>query len=250
MTKIQKAPLKHSAPSMPRHVAIIMDGNGRWATSKGKSRLEGHRAGTNNIKSIIYSFVKYGVEFLTLYAFSTENWKRPSNEVRHLNMILNEVISKESENLHREGVRIRHIGQMDRLTIKLQKKIRASVEKTQNNSKLTLTVAFNYGGRAEIIDAVKAIIRSGLAPERVTDEVFSQFLYTHDTPDPDLIIRTAGEMRLSNFLIWQSAYAEYYTTSVFWPDFGEEEVDEALIAFGKRNRRYGQVTNRYKSLKS
>ena len=227
--------------AVPRHVAIIMDGNGRWAAGQGRSRSDGHRAGTDNIRNIIRAFDNHGVEYVTLFAFSTENWNRPGDEVQTLISIIQEVIRKEAQDLHEEGVRIRHLGRLDRLSPGLQQAIQESVELTKNNTRLTLNVAFDYGGRAEITSAVQAIVRDGVKPEDITEELFATYLHTDGIPDPDLIIRTAGEMRLSNFLLWQTAYAEYYSTPVFWPDFDEEEVSNAIEAYGQRQRRFGKV---------
>ncbi|MCH8826722.1 MAG: di-trans,poly-cis-decaprenylcistransferase [Chloroflexi bacterium] len=218
-----------------------MDGNGRWAAGHGRSRSDGHRAGTDNIRNIIRAFDDYGVQYVTLFAFSTENWDRPGDEVQTLISIIQEVIRKEAEDLHQEGVRIRHLGRLDRLSPGLQQAIQDSVELTKNNTRLTLNVAFDYGGRAEITSAVQAIVRDGIEPENITEELFATYLHTDGIPDPDLIIRTAGEMRLSNFLLWQTAYAEYYSTPVYWPDFDEAEVANAIEAYGQRQRRFGKV---------
>ena len=228
--------------AVPRHVALIMDGNGRWARSHGKPRSDGHRAGTDNVRRVIETFAQSGVSYLTLFAFSTENWERPTDEVEGLLEILREVIGRESMLLHEQGVRIQHVGRLDRLSPPLREAIVDSVELTRNNTGLTLSVAFDYGGRAEILSAVKAMIEDGVAANQVSEELFAQYLYTKGVPDPDLIIRTSGEMRLSNFLLWQSAYAEYYTTPVYWPDFDEQEVESALDAFRQRRRRFGRVT--------
>ncbi|MDA0770120.1 MAG: di-trans,poly-cis-decaprenylcistransferase [SAR202 cluster bacterium Casp-Chloro-G4] len=227
--------------AIPKHVAIIMDGNGRWATSQGRSRSDGHRAGTDNIRNVIKAFVQHGVDYVTLFAFSTENWDRPGEEVQTLISIIREVIRKESEDLHQEGVRIQHLGRLDRLSPGLQQAILDSVELTKNNTRLILNVAFDYGGRAEITSAVQAIIRDGVKAEDITEELLAGYLHTDGIPDPDLIIRTAGELRLSNFLIWQAAYAEYYSTPVYWPDFDETEVAKAIEAYGQRQRRFGKV---------
>ncbi|MCH8205827.1 MAG: di-trans,poly-cis-decaprenylcistransferase [Chloroflexi bacterium] len=226
---------------MPDHVAVIMDGNGRWARVHGKPRSEGHRAGKENIRRIIEAFAEHGVSCLTLFAFSTENWVRPDDEVQGLIRILGEVIKAEVQQLHQKGVRIRHLGRLDRMTPELQDAIRDSVELTRHNSGMTLNVAFDYGGRAEILDAVRRIIVDRHAPQDITEDLFRRYLNTSEIPDPDLIIRTAGEMRLSNFLLWQSAYAEYYATPVLWPDFDEEEVTKALAAYANRQRRFGGV---------
>ena len=227
--------------STPRHVAIIMDGNGRWATRQGKTRIEGHRAGTENVRPVIEEFVRSGVEYLTLFAFSTENWGRPSEEVSALISILQDAIAREVDNLHALGVKIRHLGNLDRLNADLREAINRSIELTRENTRLTLCIAFNYGGRAEILDAVKRIVAENVKADEIDDKLLSDYLYTSGMPDPDLIIRTGGEMRLSNFLIWQAAYAEYYATDVCWPDFDSYEIKKALEAFSQRSRRFGRV---------
>ena len=229
------------ADRVPRHVAIIMDGNGRWAVSRGLSRSDGHRAGTENVRRAIEAFAQAGVEYLTLYAFSTENWKRPTDEVDALISIFRDVIGPESENLHRQGVRIRHLGSLQRLPHDLRHAIESSIDLTSDNDRLTLCVAFNYGARTEILNAVKRIIADGVDPDLIDESSFASYLYTRDLPDPDLIIRTAGEMRLSNFLLWQAAYAEFYSTSALWPDFDEVEVKKALDAYGRRRRKFGRI---------
>jgi len=224
---------------LPRHVAIIMDGNGRWAKQRGLPRLAGHRAGTENIRRVIEGFAEQGVKYLTLYAFSTENWTRPRAEVRGLLRILEEVIGRETRNLHEKGVRLRHLGRLDGLSVKLKRAVHDAVEMTKDNTRITVNIAFNYGGRVEILDAIRRMLQDGVKAEQVDDALFSKYLYTADLPDPDLIIRTAGEMRLSNFLIWQAAYSEYYSTPVFWPDFDKAEIEKALLAYGQRERRFG-----------
>lgn len=226
---------------IPTHVAIIMDGNGRWAKKRGLPRLLGHRQGVENIRPILNASVEFGIKYLTIYAFSTENWNRPLDEVRGLMSILEQTIQRETPELHKNGVRIRHLGRMDGLSPHLQKLIANAVELTSKNERLNLNVAFNYGGRAEIIDAVKRIVADGIPAEQITESLFTHYLYTGETPDPDLVIRTAGEMRLSNYLIWQSAYAEYYSTPVYWPDFNKDELYRALVAFNQRERRFGKV---------
>ena len=226
---------------LPTHVAIIPDGNGRWARRRGWPRLEGHRAGTENVRRVVRSFADFGVRYLTLFAFSTENWERPWSEVQGLMDILGEVIEREARELHKEGVRVRHLGRLDRLSQGLQEAIRRSVELTRHNTRLTLNIALDYGGKAEVLQAVRRILADGLDPEEVTEEVFSRYLYTAGLPDPDMIIRTAGEMRISNFLLWQGAYSEYYSTPVLWPDFDEAEVRKALEAYSRRQRRFGRV---------
>jgi undecaprenyl diphosphate synthase len=226
----------------PQHVAIIMDGNGRWALSRGLPRLAGHKAGTENLRRVIRSTVEFGIPYLTIYAFSTENWGRPPEEVQGLMRILEDVIDRELDELHKEGVQLRHIGRLERLAPTLQEKVLDAVDMTKHNTRLTLNIAFNYGGRDEIVQAIQRIIRDGVPAEDVTDEMVGRYLYTAGVPDPDLIIRTSGELRVSNFLIWQAAYSEWYITPTFWPDFDKEEYRRALETFAHRDRRYGGVS--------
>jgi len=229
------------ADRLPNHVAIIMDGNGRWAKQRNLPRSAGHRQGTENLRRILRAAVEFGVPILTIYAFSTENWSRPRREVQLLMRILEMVIDRELNELHAEGVQIRHIGELDGVPPRLAARVKEACELTRNNNRLILNVALNYGGRDEIVRAVQHIIQSGIAPEDVTEQVISDHLYTSGLPDPDLVIRTSGEYRLSNFLIWQGSYAEYYYTDVFWPDFGREELHEALLEFTRRRRRFGKT---------
>ena len=226
---------------LPRHVAIIMDGNGRWAQQRGLPRLSGHRAGTENIRRIIEACVELGVEVLTLYAFSTENWRRPDDEVNGLMMILADVIERETQKLHENGVQLRHIGSLQGLPSGLQERVRRAVALTRGNRRLVLNVAFNYGGRAELVDAVRRIVADGVRSEEITEQLITSYLQTGDLPDPDLIIRTAGELRISNFLLWQAAYAEFWSSSVFWPDFNQAELERALQDFSRRHRRFGSL---------
>jgi undecaprenyl diphosphate synthase len=225
----------------PQHVAIIMDGNGRWAQGRGLSRQAGHRAGTENIRRAIETFARYQVPVLTLFAFSTENWVRPKREVNALIRLISHFIDRELQQLHENGVRLRHIGHLDPLSGRLQRRVEDAVELTKDNSRITVNVAFNYGGRQEIIDAVQRMVRDGVPAERIDEERMASYLDTAALPDVDLVIRTAGEQRLSNFLLWQTAYAEYYFTPVFWPDFGVEEIERSLIAYNERHRRFGGV---------
>jgi undecaprenyl diphosphate synthase len=227
--------------SVPTHIGIIMDGNGRWATQQGKPRSAGHRAGVENIRRVLEACVRFGVQILTIYAFSTENWDRPQAEVRTLMGLLAQALRREVPELHRNGVRLRHLGRLDRLPERLQRAIKDAIELTRHNDRLVLNVAFSYGGRAEIVDAIKQIIGAGIPAEAVTEALVSEHLYTAGQPDPDMIIRTGGEFRLSNFLLWQAWYAEYYSTPVYWPDFDESELYKALAIFGQRKRRYGLV---------
>lgn len=237
MSKKNQEPADH----VPTHIAIIMDGNGRWALSRGLPRLAGHRAGTDNLRRVIEACVEFGIQYLTIYAFSTENWGRPHEEVTGLMRILEDVIDRELEELHKQGVQLHHIGRLDRLKPVLRKKVLHAIEYTKDNSRLVLNVAFNYGGRDEIVCAIQNMIEDGVKPEEVTDALVSQYLFTAGVPDPDLIIRTSGELRGSNFLIWQGAYSEWYFTPTYWPDFGKEELARALEEFQHRERRYGMV---------
>lgn len=223
----------------PYHVGIIMDGNGRWAKANGKSRFEGHKAGTENLRRTLKSSVEFGVKMLTIYAFSTENWKRPPFEVMGLMRILEDVIDRELAELNENGVQLRHIGRLERLRPSIRNKVLYAIDVTKNNDQLILNVAFNYGGRQEIVEAVRQVVRKNIPPDDITEELLSQHMYTANSPDPDLIIRTSGEFRTSNFLIWQAAYAEYYITPTYWPDFDKAEYYKALCAFSQRDRRYG-----------
>lgn len=234
----------HDSPldKAPRHVAIIMDGNGRWALSRGLPRIAGHKAGTENLRRVIRATVEFGIKYLTIYAFSTENWGRPPEEVRGLLSILEDVIDRELDELHKEGVQLRHLGRLEKLAPSLQEKVLEAVELTKNNDRLILNIAWNYGGRDEIVQAIQRMMKDGVDPDQVTDELVSQYLYTAGVPDPDLIIRTSGELRISNFLIWQAAYSEWYITPTFWPDFDKDEYRHALETFGQRDRRYGGVS--------
>ena len=225
--------------NFPNHVAVVPDGNGRWAERRGLPRFEGHRAGVENMHSVIEYFNKLQLKYLTLYTFSTENWKRPQEEITGLLHLLEEVIDKEILELHKKGVRLRHLGRLDELSPGLQQAINKAVELTKNNTGMTLSLAFNYGGRTEILDAVHHIIAKGIPPQNIDEELFNSYLYTAGLPDVDLVIRTAGELRLSNFLIWQSAYSEYYSTNVLWPDFNNKEIDKALLSYSQRRRRFG-----------
>ncbi len=226
---------------VPRHVAIIMDGNGRWAEEHSLSRTEGHRAGYENIRSVINHIGRAGVEYVTLFAFSTENWDRPGEEVAGILDLAREVVGTETKALHRNNVRVKHAGRMDRLPAGLQEAIREAIELTQDNTGLTLCVAFDYGGRAEIVSATRKIVEDALPLDEINEDSFACRLFTHGLPDPDLVIRTGSEFRISNFLLWQSAYAEFYSAPVNWPDFDEARIDEALDEFARRERRFGRV---------
>ena len=238
-----ESPMNIPADKLPQHVAMIMDGNGRWALSCGLPRLAGHKAGTENLRRVIRASAKFGIKYLTIYAFSTENWGRPPEEVRGLMYILEDVIDRELAELHKEGVQLRHIGRLERLAPSIQKKVLHAIKITKDNSRLVVNVAFNYGGRDEIVNAIQNIMKDGIPVEEVTDELVSRYLYTAGVPDPDLIIRTSGELRVSNFLIWQAAYSEWYVTPTYWPDFDEKEYRRALEIFAGRDRRYGKVSS-------
>ncbi len=225
----------------PQHVAIILDGNGRWAKKRGLPRLMGHRAGVNNIHPVASAFATCGVKYLTLYIFSTENWNRPKIEIAGLLSILARRIDKETRVYHQENFRLIHLGKLDRLPQKLRQKVEAAIELTKNNTGLTLCLAFDYGGRDEIVQASKHIISADIPGDEIDELVFSQYLYTNGIPDPDLIIRTGGEMRLSNFLLWQASYSELQFTPVLWPDFGQKEIEEALFEYKCRQRRFGNI---------
>lgn len=243
---MSSAKAKSSAPkeaitNLPTHVAIIMDGNGRWAAKRGLPRLAGHQAGTENLRRIIRACVEFGVKYMTIYAFSTENWGRPKEEVEGLLHILEDVIDRELNELNQEGVQLRHIGHLDQLPPYLREKVLKAIDLTRENDRLVLNLAFNYGGRDEIVWAIRQMIEEGIRPEDITPEVVSEHMFTKGTPDPDLIIRTSGEMRISNFLIWQGAYAEWYSTPTLWPDFDREAFYKALVEYSSRDRRYGRV---------
>jgi len=204
-------------------------------------RSAGHRAGTENLRRVLRAAVEFGIPVLTIYAFSTENWRRPAGEVKALLSILERMIDRELSELYEEGVQLRHIGRLERLPPKLQRKVQDAVELTRNNQRLILNVAFDYGGRAELVDAIRSIVADGVPVEQVDESLVSRYLYTAGLPDLDLIIRTSGEMRISNFLIWQGVYAEFYVTPTLWPDFGKDELYRALEDYNQRERRLGLV---------
>jgi undecaprenyl diphosphate synthase len=219
-----------------------MDGNGRWAKARGLPRLAGHRAGTENLRRILTACVEFGIKILTIWAFSTENWRRPQEEVRGLMDIVEQVIDRELAELNKNGVRLRHIGRLEGISRSLQAKVRHAIELTKDNDRLILNVAFNYGGKAEILDAVKRIVADGVRSEDVDESLFARYLYTAGLPDPDMIIRTGNECRISNFMLWQGAYSEYHFTPVLWPDFDKEELRKALEEYARRERRFGRTT--------
>lgn len=227
----------------PKHIAIIMDGNGRWAKKKGLPKIIGHAQGVESVKNVVKACIKFGVKYLTLYAFSTENWQRPKKEVEALFGLLEKFLDSQIRLFKENNVRFSVIGQRDKIWPKLMEKIEYFEKETLNNDSLRLNIALSYGGRQEILDAVKSLIdaskKENIDPSSIDEKLFSKYLYTRDIPDPDLLIRTSGEMRVSNFLLWQISYAEIYVTEKFWPDFGEEDLKLAIEAYQKRERRFG-----------
>lgn len=227
----------------PKHIAIIMDGNGRWAKKKGLPKIMGHSQGVESVKNVVKACIKFGVKYLTLYAFSTENWQRPKKEVEALFGLLEQFLDNQMYLFKENNVRLSVIGQRDKIWPKLREKIEHFEKETLNNGSLRLNIALSYGGRQEILDAVKSLIdtakKEKIDSSSINERVFSEFLYTKGIPDPDLLIRTSGEMRVSNFLLWQISYAEIYVTEKFWPDFGEKDLKLAIEAYQKRERRFG-----------
>ncbi len=226
---------------LPRHVAIIMDGNGRWAGRRHLPRVEGHRAGIESVRAVLETSARLGLEVLTLYAFSVENWKRPATEVGTLMGLLKRYLRSELSTLLENNIRFRVIGRPDGLAPDIREELDDAAERTASNTGLVFNIALNYGGRTEIVDAARAAIASGISPEALDEDRFGEFLYTAGQPDPDLLIRTSGEMRVSNFLLWQIAYAEIYVTETLWPDFRRRDLLEAIVAYQKRDRRYGGI---------
>ena len=226
---------------LPVHVAIVPDGNGRWAEQRGLPRLMGHRAGVRKMRAICEYLDDYEVKCVTLYGFSSENWGRPKEEIAGLFKILKERIEKDVPKLHERGVKVRHIGRLYQLPDWLQQSVTSAMELTKDNTGMVLNLAFNYGGKVEIVDAVRRIVADRVPPEKIDEKLFSRYLYTAGLPDVDLLIRTGDELRLSNFLIWQTAYSEYYFTDVLWPNFGKKDIDKALIVYSQRERRFGAL---------
>ena len=233
--------IKKQIEQLPVHIAIVPDGNGRWAEKRGLSRLAGHQAGVKKMRSLIEYLSSLQIKYVTLYGFSTENWGRPTDEIKGLFRILVERIDQDVPKLNKRGVRVRHLGRLGELPDWLQSSVKRAEELTKDNTGLTLSLAFNYGGHIEIIDAVRRIIAEGIPPEKIDEKLFSEYLYTAGIPDVDLLIRTGDELRLSNFLLWQTAYSEYYFTDVLWPDFTKEDMDKALIDYSQRKRRFGAL---------
>jgi len=239
------AKAESEAGKVPRHVAIIMDGNGRWAQQHKLPRLSGHEAGRKSVKKVVQAAISHGVRYLTLYAFSVENWQRPRDEIQGLMGLLRLVLREELVEMGKEGVRLRAMGRLQDLPEAVREELESAIEKTKANTKLDLILALSYGSRVEITEAAQAIareVKSGqLEADQITEATISQHLYTRDLPDPDLLIRTSGEMRISNFMLWQISYAEIHVTPVLWPDFGKEEFAAALADYARRERRFGGI---------
>lgn len=230
---------------LPKHIAVIMDGNGRWARMRKLPRVAGHRAGIESVREIVETSARLGLEYLTLYAFSAENWKRPRSEVRTLMRLLKEYIRRELDNVHKNNIKFRPIGRIRELDASVRKELDRAMDMTQHNTGMTLCIALNYSGRTELVDTIGALFRelgrNGRSRQLIDEEMVSTHLYTSGIPDPDLLIRTSGEMRISNFLLWQIAYAEIYITATFWPDFRRKDLFEAIVEYQKRDRRYGGI---------
>ncbi|MFA5839687.1 MAG: isoprenyl transferase [Candidatus Margulisiibacteriota bacterium] len=227
--------------NIPQHIAIIMDGNGRWAQAKGLPRIAGHKEGAESVRAILKACAEFGVKYLTVYAFSTENWRRPQEEVDFLMDLFMQTIDSEIDDLMANSVKLNFLGRLEQFSLALQQRMKNSMETTKNNSRITLNVMVNYGGRAELVDACKRMTNDELKNDEINEETISQYLYTKNMPDPDLLIRTANEMRVSNFLLWQIAYAEIYVTPTYWPDFRREQLIAAIEDFQKRTRKFGKT---------
>ncbi len=236
--------MSETSARVPVHVGIIMDGNGRWAKQRGLPRLAGHRAGTKNLRRVIRAAANAGIKHLTFYAFSTENWSRPEEEVGGLMGLLGEFIETETPELHKEGARLLHIGHLEHLEPQLRQKIENAIELTKNNTRIDVILAFSYGGRDEIVTAVRKIVAAGIPAEEITQQTLSENMFTVGIPDPDLIIRTSGELRTSNFLTWQSVYSEWAFPNVLWPDFDEAALNQVLEDYSKRDRRFGGLSKK------
>ena len=232
-------PSTEAARIIPRHVAVIMDGNGRWATARGLPRLEGHRAGLEKAGDAVLGFAEAGVSFITLFSFSTENWKRPKEEIAGILKLLAEALERTGKQLDDRNIAIRHLGRLDRLSLPLRHGVKELVERTGGNTGAVASFAFDYGGRAEIVEAARKLVKRGASAEAIDEAAFEKQLNTAGVPDVDLLVRTGGEMRLSNFLPWQASYAELYFTDTLWPDFTRDEIDKALAEYARRQRRFG-----------
>ena len=230
------------ATNLPKHIAITMDGNGRWAKSKGKLRIFGHKNGVKAVRDTVEGAAEIGIEYLTLYAFSSENWNRPEREVNALMTLLVSAINKETKTLMDNNIRLSAIGDINKLPSKAQKELQEAILKTKDNTRMTLVLALSYSGRGEIINAVQNIIKDGKKPEEINEDTFQQYLTTKSVPDPELLIRTSGEYRISNFLLWQIAYSELYFTDTLWPDFRRADLYKAILNYQSRERRFGKTT--------
>ena len=230
------------ATNLPKHIAITMDGNGRWAKSKGKLRVFGHKNGVKSVRDTVEGAAEIGIEYLTLYAFSSENWNRPEREVNALMTLLVSAINKETKTLMDNNIRLSTIGDINKLPSKAQKELQEAIIKTKDNTRMTLVLALSYSGRGEIINAVQNIIKDGKKPEEINEDTFQQYLTTKSVPDPELLIRTSGEYRISNFLLWQIAYSELYFTETLWPDFRRADLYKAILNYQCRERRFGKTT--------
>jgi undecaprenyl diphosphate synthase len=227
--------------NIPQHIAIIMDGNGRWAKKRFLPRIAGHKEGAESVRAVLKAGAEFGVKYLTVYAFSTENWGRPQDEVDFLMRLFSQTIDREIDELMKNQVRLKYLGRLEKLSDELQKKMAAAMEQTKDNNRITLNVMVNYGSRAELVDAFKKMMAAQITGEQIDEKLVGKYLYTADLPDPDLLIRTASEMRVSNFMLWQIAYAEIYVTPTLWPDFRKEQLKEAIEAYQKRERRFGKL---------
>ena len=232
---------------MPKHIAIIMDGNGRWAKERGEHRLFGHSKGVETVKEVIKAGVEYGIQYLTLYAFSTENWNRPQEEVNGLMNLLVDSLTKELDEFNKEGIKLMFIGNFEGLPERCKQSLKNALEKTINNTKMNVVVAINYSSKLEILQAVKNIVQKGISSEEITEDMINQNLWTKNIPEPELLIRTSGEHRISNFLLWQLAYSELYFSPIYWPDFNKDNLKEAIIAYQNRERRFGLVSEQIKN---
>ena len=228
--------------NLPKHIAITMDGNGRWAKSKGKLRIFGHKNGVKAVRDTVEGAAEIGIKYLTLYAFSSENWSRPEKEVNALMTLLVSAINKEKKTLMDNNIQLSTIGDINKLPIKAQKKLQEAIIKTKDNTRMNLVLALSYSGRGEIINAVQNIIKDGKKPEEINEDMFQQYLSTKSVPDPELLIRTSGEYRISNFLLWQIAYSELYFTDTLWPDFRRADLYKAILNYQSRERRFGKTT--------
>ena len=228
--------------NIPKHIAITMDGNGRWAKERGKKRVFGHNHGVKSVRDTIEGAVEYGIEFLTLFAFSTENWKRPKAEVNALMTLLIKAINKETKDLIKNNISLKTIGDISQLPLKCQKEHAESIKKTKDNTGMTLILALSYSGKWEIINAIKQLLQEDISTEDFSEDIFQQYLTTNNVPDPELLIRTSGEKRISNFMLWQIAYSELYFTEKKWPDFRKEDLKDAIIEYQNRERRFGKTT--------